>query len=297
MSSLTPREIAAILGGDVTGRNSCNVPGPGHSKADRSLSITIDGHQDRIIVCSHAGDDWKICKDYVRERLGLDKWRQSVDRRPTTFVVINSGIDDDKEKKKASALRIWSQSINPMGTIVEYYLREHRGLALGADIAGSAIRFHGSLYFDAFNRRPGMVCLLRDIITDEPCGIHRTFLDREAGQKIDRKMLGIAKGAAIKLDPDAAISTTLTIGEGIETVMSGRMSGFAPAWALGSSVAVRAFPALSSLTEITILEENDPTSRRDVRTCAKRYLVAGKPVNVITPNIGNDMNDAWRAAR
>jgi len=103
MSSLTPREIAAILGGDVTGRNSCNVPGPGHSKADRSLSITIDGHQDRIIVCSHAGDDWKICKDYVRERLGLDKWRQSVDRRPTTFVVINSGIDDDKEKKKASA--------------------------------------------------------------------------------------------------------------------------------------------------------------------------------------------------
>jgi putative DNA primase/helicase len=170
-------------------------------------------------------------------------------------------------------------------------------LALGADIAGSAIRFHGSLYFDAFNRSPGMVCLLRDIITDEPCGIHRTFLDRDTGQKIDRKMLGVAKGAAIKLDPGSAISTTLTIGEGIETVMSGRMSGFAPAWALGSSGAVRAFPALSNLTEITILEENDPTSRQDVRACAKRYLAAGKPVNVITPNIGNDMNDAWRAAQ
>src|SRR5258706_2546300 len=99
MNSLTVREIAAILGGDVTGRNSCNVPGPGHSKIDRSLSITIDGRQDRIIVCSHASDDWKICKDYVRQRLGLDKWERDSGRRPT-FVVINSGVDDDKEKKK-----------------------------------------------------------------------------------------------------------------------------------------------------------------------------------------------------
>jgi putative DNA primase/helicase len=296
MSSLTIREIVAVLGGTVTGRDSCNVPGPGHSKGDLSLSITIDRRQGRIIVCSHAGDNWKMCKDYVRERLGLDKWDRGSGRR-STFVVINSGIDDDKEKKKASALRIWSQSVNPIGTIVEYYLREHRGLALGADIAGTAIRFHGSLYLDAFNRRPGMVCLLRDIITDEPCGIHRTFLDRETGQKIDRKMLGFAKGAAIKLDPHAAISTTLTIGEGIETVLTGRMmSGLGPAWALGSSGAVRTFPVLSNLTEITILEENDPTSRRDVKACAKRYLAAGKPVNIVTPNIGNDLNDAWRAA-
>jgi putative DNA primase/helicase len=299
MNSLTVREIVAVLGGDVTGRNSCNVPGPGHSKIDRSLSITIDG--DRFILHSHAGDDWKVCKDYVREGLGLDRWERGNGRR-STFVVINTtashyAVDDDKEKKKAWALRIWSQSLDPAGTIVEHYLREHRGLALGADIAGSVIRFHSALKFDEFNRRPGMVCLLRDIVTDEPCGIHRTFLDRETGQKLDRKMLGIAKGAAIKLDPQAAISTTLTIGEGVETVLTGRVSGLGPAWALGSSGAVRFFPALSGLTEITILEENDPTSRRDVRECAKRYLAAGKPVNIITPNIGNDLNDAWRAAQ
>jgi putative DNA primase/helicase len=294
MNSLTPREIAAVLGGDVTSRNSCNVPGPGHSKADRSLAITIDARQGRIIVCSHAGDDWKLCKDYVRERLGLDKWERGGDRR-STFVVINSGVDDDKEKKKALALRIWSQSVNPVGTIVEYYLREHRGLALSADIAGSVIRFHGSLYFDAFNRRPGMVSLLRNVVTDEPCGIHRTFLDRETGQKIDRKMLGIAKGAAIKLDPHTAISTKLTIGEGIETALASRMAGYGPVWALGSSGAVRFFPVLSNLDELTTLEENDPTSRRDVRACAKRYLDARKPVNIVTSQVGNDFNDAWRA--
>ncbi len=42
MTVLDPRTIVAIMGGDVADRNSCNVPGPGHSKADRSLSIKID---------------------------------------------------------------------------------------------------------------------------------------------------------------------------------------------------------------------------------------------------------------
>ena len=183
MSALDIRQIASVLGGDVISRTSCNVPGPGHSKSDRSLTITVD--RDRLIVHSHAGDDWKVCKDYIRERLGLDRWERGRDRQPT-FVVINSRPDNDKEKKKAFALCIWSQSVNPVGTIVEYYLREHRGLALTDDIAGSVIRFHGSLYFDAFTRKPGMVCLLRNVETDEPCGIHRTFLSRETDWAKDR---------------------------------------------------------------------------------------------------------------
>jgi hypothetical protein len=139
-----------------------------------------------------------------------------------------------------------------------------------------------------------MVCLLRDIVTDEPCGIHRTFLDRKTGEKIDRRMLGIAKGAAIKLEP---VGSKLTIGEGVETALSGRAAGFGPVWALGSSGAVRSFPVIKNVAELTILEENDPTSQRDVETCARRYLTAGKPVNIVTPDIGNDMNDAWKAAR
>jgi len=110
-------------------------------------------------------------------------------------------------------------------------------------------------------------------------------------------MLGIAKNAAIKLDAHSSISTTLTIGEGVETVLSGRMAGLGPVWALGSSGAVRGFPVLTGLTEITILQENDPTSRRDVGVCTRRYLAAGKPVNIIKPNVGNDLNDAWRAAQ
>jgi putative DNA primase/helicase len=290
---LDVRTIARIMGGDVTSRTSINIPGPGHSKEDRSLSIKLSAlAPGGFVVYSHANDDPIECRDFVRGKLGLAEWRAEDHRTP--LVVTHGGPDYDKERLRRFALRIWSESTDPMGSIVEHYLREHRGLELTNDIAGTVIRFHNHLYFDPQTRLPGMVCLLRNVETDAPCGVHRTFLDRETGQKLDRKMLGIAKNAAIKLDPNGS---SLTIGEGVETVLSGRMAGLGPVWALGSSGAVRSFPVLKTLTEITILEENDATSQRDVRVCARRYLDAGKPVNIVTPNFGNDFNDAWRAAQ
>jgi hypothetical protein len=285
------------MGGDVISRDSVNVPGPGHSRNDRSLTITISSrHPAGFVVCSHAGDDAMACRDYVRASLGLGDWHKSETPWRSSITPI---VDPDpaRDKMKQIALRTWAQSVNPIGTMVEFYLRAHRGLELEKDIASSVVRFHGSLYFDANTRLPGMVCLLRDIATDEPCGIHRTFLDRRSAEKLGRKMLGASKGAAIKFDAHQTISTTLTIGEGVETALSARCAGFRPTWALGSSGAVKAFPALQQLSELTILEENDPTSRRDVKACADRYGAAGKPVNVITSNVGNDFNDVWRAVQ
>lgn len=277
------RQIARIMGGDVTGRSSCNVPGPGHSPQDRSLAIRVTSSG--FVVHSFAGDDWKACRDYVQSKLGLDKdWQP--DKRPVV------AASDDRERKKF-ALKIWADCVDPRGTLAERYLREHRELELPDGVAYSVIRFHRGLRYEVGKYLPAMVCLLRDIKSNEPCGIHRTFLNRYTGGKIDRKMLGIAKGAAIKLDAEP--STRLTIGEGVETVLAARDAGFVPAWALGSSGAVRCFPVLPHLRELIILQENDPTSRRDVKSCARRFLDTRRPVNIIEPKVGNDFNDCWRA--
>jgi putative DNA primase/helicase len=186
-------------------------------------------------------------------------------------------------------------AVNPIGTVVERYLLEHRRLELTESVSSAVIRFHGSLYVDRDTRMAGMVCLFRSIETNRPCGIHRTFLDRNTAAKIGRKMLGVAKGAAVKFD--ANIQSVLTVGEGIETVLSARAAGYAPAWALGSSCGVKAFPVLPKLSELTILEENEPTSRRDVETCVKRYIDARRPVNILTSHVGNDFYDAWKAMK
>jgi hypothetical protein len=69
------RTLHRALGGDLSGgRLLC--PGPGHSAADRSLSVKVnDEAPDGFLVHSFAGDDPIICKNYVREKLGLPAFK------------------------------------------------------------------------------------------------------------------------------------------------------------------------------------------------------------------------------
>ena len=97
------------------------------------------------------------------------------------------------------------------GTPVETYLRSRR-LELDVAVCGEVLRWHPRLR--------AMLALFRNIVTNEPQAISRTFLDHEA-RKIERKFLGPTKGAAIKLDADEDVLGGLHIGEGIETCMTG----------------------------------------------------------------------------
>src|SRR5947209_7650722 len=69
-------DVARALGGEVAGRDTVLIPGPGHSPRDRSLSIRLDAAApDGFLIYSHAGDPWQDCRDYVRSRLGLPSWQ------------------------------------------------------------------------------------------------------------------------------------------------------------------------------------------------------------------------------
>ncbi|WP_336492107.1 toprim domain-containing protein [Methylobacterium nigriterrae] len=75
--ALDARQVARALGGRAYG-NRVSAPGPGHSRRDKSLTVFVDPKEpDGFTVHSHAGDDWQMCRDYVRERLGLPKWQPS----------------------------------------------------------------------------------------------------------------------------------------------------------------------------------------------------------------------------
>ena len=76
------RSLQHALGGEIVNGRQLLCPGPGHSPRDRSLSVWLTADGD-IKVHSHAGDDWHVCKDYVRERLGWPQWRpgDGYDRR------------------------------------------------------------------------------------------------------------------------------------------------------------------------------------------------------------------------
>jgi Toprim domain len=280
---LDVRLLARALGGEVVG-SQVVVPGPGHGPRDRSLSVKLSASSpDGFLTHSFAGDDFATCRDYVRERLGLN--REPERRRAETPrpAVAPSKIDDGRRK----ALALWHEGDEPRGTLAERYLAS-RGLELGADVAGDVLRWHP--------RTDTMISLFRNVRTDAPQAVSRTFLDSE-GRKLGRKFLGPVAGAAIKLDADAEVTIGLVVGEGIETTMSARQLGLGRCWALGSAGAIAAFPVLGGIECLTLLAEHDDVSARAVEICASRWHAAQRDVFIDRPIDGKDLNDALRKAR
>ena len=109
--------------------------------------------------------------------------------------------------------------------------------------------------------------------------------------------LGPKEGGAIKLWPDAAITTSLIVGEGLETVASAatriehKGTLLQPAWALLDKAN---FPVLSGIEALTILVDNDKNGagQNAADACAERWLDAGRDVCRLTPKVsGCDFND------
>jgi putative DNA primase/helicase len=244
---------------------------------------------DGFICGSFSGDHWQTCKDYIRARLGLETF---------DCAEVPRKIQSEQEPvaaKKAAALRMWQEAKNPRGTVVEIYLGSRR-LELSDDVAGDVIRFHPTCPWregEQTIRVPAMIAGLRSVYTDELVGIHRTRLTKD-GCKVDRRMLGLAAGAAIKLDADDTVTNGLTIGEGIETCLSARQIGLSPIWALGSAGTIATFPLLSGIESLTLLAENDQASAGAVEQCAKRWQADDREILIATPRLGKDLNDALR---
>jgi putative DNA primase/helicase len=261
MSALDLHRLARALGGNLESTGWISCPGPGHSKKDRSLSVKVDPNAEGgFRVESQCGDDWRECRDYVREKLGLDPWEpdgkrvklspEEKARQAQEQAEEDARREQEQRERIASASRWWNASKPAKGTLVERYL-ERRGLELPDT---EAIRFHPRLMVTGTRQRaPGMVCRMTDIITGEFTGIHRTFLTDE-GCKIDgndfitksgepanaKTTLGRKRGSVIRID--ANVTTGLAIAEGVESTIAARHL-YRPAWCVVDAERLIAVPA------------------------------------------------------
>ncbi len=63
--------IVQTLGGDLYDRGRrANVPAPGHSAQDRSVSLLLEG--DRVVVHTFGGGDWREVLDHLRDLKLID---------------------------------------------------------------------------------------------------------------------------------------------------------------------------------------------------------------------------------
>jgi putative DNA primase/helicase len=306
------RSWAAALGGDVSGRGVI-CPGPGHSARDRSLSVTPSATAPNgFLVNSFAGDDPIACRDHVRARLGLPKFCPKRPQKPAAGIHGGPSRYNDTgapakppeppQDNRARPMAIWSESRHPRGTLIEAYLGSRR-LELPDEAANEAIRYHRDCPFGRRERFPAMICLVRNIVTNEPQGIHRTALMPDGtavkrNGKTFRLSLGSMAGGAIKIDPNEDVTQGICIGEGLETCLAGQQMEppLRPSWSLISTGGVTNFPVLRGIDGIHIFKELGQTSEKAVEACAARWHAAGRTVLIVMPEIGSDLNDELRAA-
>jgi Toprim domain len=253
----------------------------------KCLGVTIDDEGVKF-GCNHCS--W-MGGEYYREADRPGRIRTLATPIPTP----RTSPEPSELARIAQAVRMWDGGRDPRGTLAERHLNS-RHLELTDDISNRVVRFDGASPWKNENEeveyRPVMLLALRSIADDSLMAVHRTLLSDD-GRKLDRRMLGVAGGAAVKLDGDCDVTQGLHIGEGFETSLAGRQLGFRPAWALGSAAAIGKFPVLSGIDALTVFGETDDSGDNlaNAKACARRWIEAGREAWLLRPNIAGDMND------
>jgi hypothetical protein len=311
---MTARAIAQCMGGEARG-NQALVPGPGHSRRDRSLSVLVDPDApDGFVVHSFCGDDPIACRDHVRRMCGLPDFRG--ERRqpsPQAAQVVQkrrAKAEHDEAALaayvKSKALETWQEAIALPETIAERYLQIRCGYVSEDIIGADALRFHPRCVFaladDTKVRLPALIGLFRDMQTGEPVAIHRTALAPDGSGKDaqtpglgnPKKMLGQCDGAAIMLTPFADVTHGLGMCEGIETAISIALTGWRPLWVVGASWGIENFPPLDGLEVVTVFADHDRNGacQRAAAICRDRLFHHNIDVEAVMPRTaGLDWND------
>jgi len=100
---MTLRTIVAAFGGDLyAGGARASIPAPGHSAADRSVSLLLNG--DRLVIHGFGGADWREVRDLLRGRgfIDHDGRLTGAPRSPQAPPRL------DCRQREAAATRLWA---------------------------------------------------------------------------------------------------------------------------------------------------------------------------------------------
>ncbi len=278
---MTLRTIVAALGGDLyAGGSRANIPAPGHSAADRSVSLLLAN--DRVIIHGFGGADWRTARDDLRTRGFIDDAGRLTGGgrgRP-------SSPRPDRRLRVETASRLWGATTEraSYGTAGLYLQR--RAVMGGA--AASNLRLHPaaplSVYQAGGRSRPALIARISDA-DDRLTAVELTYLETNGlpanGLRLARKTVGqVPPGAAVRLSPTAEY---MLVGEGVVTTLSAMDRFGLPGWALMAANNLAAWRPPASVRRVLIAADRGPVGETAAARLRRRLVRDGLEVGVSWP--------------
>jgi hypothetical protein len=292
-------DIVAAVGGDLRhGGLSASVPAPGHSAADRSVSLLLDG--DRLVIHGFGSADWRAVRAHLHG-LGLI----DAGGRLTGAKGASSGQGPDASPRPPPRVRIaaaqglWAQSLPLAGGDLCFRYFRHRGVPLRC--APDDLRRHPAAPVSVF-REAGLTCpaLIAAIRTPDGAisAVEVAYIgpDGRAARRLrlPRKTVGSAPaGVAVRLSPPEA---EMVVGEGVATTLSAMARFDLPGWALLAAGNLAAWSPPAGVRRVLIAGDRGRAGETAAARLRSRLRNMGTAADIrLPPAPFGDWNEASAA--
>lgn len=288
------KAIVAKRGGDIyDGGRRANIPAPGHSAADRSVSLVL--MNGRVLVHTFNGVDWRDVLDDLRASGLIDAANRpgSVSGAPLARAAEPTLID-----RRWRAAELWDASGRLERSLSARYLRG-RGI-VGPLPGGEVIRHHHrcpvSVYAARSTTRAALVARICDS-SGALAAVELTYLDgngrRAVGLRLPRKTVGVVPpGSAVRLMASAG---EMLVAEGLVTTLSAIDHFGLPGWALLSTTNLRSWMAPEGVRSVLIAADRGEDGERSAQVLRESLIARGLRARIeLPPEPWGDWNEAMQ---
>lgn len=290
--------LVRAFGGDLyAGGRRALVPAPGHSAADRSISLLLrDG---RVVAHAFGDGDWREVLDDLRARGWIDAENRLLEGGAPCADRGAPHAERTRAERIAAARRLWAAAeALRVGSPAAVYLGR-RGVDPALDVEG-ALRAHAAApaaaYRDRGPRRPALIAGVRDA-EGGLTAVEITYLDAQGRRSTlarpSRKIVGVLPaGSAVRL---AAAGEEMLVGEGVCTTLSAMRRFGLPGWALLSTTNLRRWRAPPGVRRVLIAGDRGPDGEGSAAQLRAGLVTDGRLAEVVLPPEGSgDWNDLDR---
>ncbi|MDP3405801.1 MAG: toprim domain-containing protein [Brevundimonas sp.] len=279
---MTLHAIVAALGGDLyQGGHRANVPAPGHSAADRSVSLLLADQ--RVVIHGFGGADWRVAREDLRRRGLID----AAGRVAGTSPVCPPEPRPDRLTRQGTASRLWAGHRPLDGTSAADRHLERRTVRCdgGFHNLGHHPRAPTSVYRSGGAHRPALIARISDE-ADQLTGVELTYLypngQRARELHVSRKTVGLVPpGAAVRLWPAAP---EMLAAEGVITTLSAIERFHLPGWALLAANNLARWTPPSGVRRVLIAADRGGVGQDRAWRLYRRLVDHGLVAEVVWPD-------------